>query len=98
MNASKICRFPRLDPIDCVQPTSRTTCVAWLARFTGTDVIHAVCHVPYHTDVEVEESSVKLEFPRLKVQIEDKQVLYPLLVGSLTIVFVRVEIIACNLF
>ena len=31
-----------LDPIDRVQRKSRTTCVGWLARFKGTDAIHAV--------------------------------------------------------
>ena len=41
-----------LDPIDRVQPRSRTTCVGWLARFKGTDAIHAVCPVPYHGAVE----------------------------------------------
>ena len=51
-----------LDPIDRVQPRSRTTCVGWFARFKGADAIHAVCPVPYHPVVEVEESSVKLEY------------------------------------
>ena len=50
-----------LDPIDCVQPRSRTTCVGWWARSKGTDAIHAVCLELYHAAVQVEESSVKLE-------------------------------------
>ena len=31
-----------LDPVDRVQPRSRTTCVGWLARFTGVATIHVV--------------------------------------------------------
>ena len=31
-----------LDPIDRVQPRSRTTCVGWLARFNGVATIYAV--------------------------------------------------------
>ena len=56
-----------LDPIDRVQPRSRTTCVGWWARFKGTDSIQAVCLVSYHAVVplqaELEESSVKLDRP-----------------------------------
>ena len=55
-----------LDPIDRVQPRSRTTCVGWLARFNRTAAIHAVCFAPYHAVVplvaEFEEASVKLEY------------------------------------
>ena len=48
-----------LDPIDRVQPRSRTTCVGWWARFKGTDAIHAVCLVQDHQEAEVVESSAK---------------------------------------
>ena len=58
-----------LDPIDRVQPRSRTTRVGWLARSNGTAAIHAVCLVPYDAVVEQEEASVKLEY-----QSSDSQV------------------------
>ena len=55
-----------LDPIDRVQPRSRTTCVGWLARSNWTDAIHAVCHAPCHAVVPfvagLEEASVFLEY------------------------------------
>ena len=65
---AKLCRnachllIAALDPTDRVQPRSRTTCVGWLARFKGTDAIHAVCLVQDHPVAEVEESSDKLEY------------------------------------
>ena len=50
-----------LDPMDSVQKRSRTTCAGWLARFIGTDAIHAVSPVPHHSEIE-QDSSAKLEY------------------------------------
>ena len=51
--------FASLDPLDRVQPRSRTTCVGWWARSAETDAINAYRDL-YHA-VEVEESSVMLD-------------------------------------
>ena len=50
-----------LDPIDRVQPRSRTTCVGWWARSKGTDAIHCKVFWMYHAVVEVDEQSVESE-------------------------------------
>ena len=68
-----------LDPIDRVQPRSRTTCVGWLARSNGTAATHAVCLAPYHAAVplvaQLEEASVKLEYNR-QIPRNDKILLH----------------------
>ena len=52
--------IPALDPIDRVQPRSRTTCVGWLARFNGVATIHAEkAFAQNHPASGVQESSVQ---------------------------------------
>ena len=46
-----------------MQPRSTITCVGWWASTKGTDATHAVCLELYHAAAELEELSVKLEYP-----------------------------------